>query len=189
MSVYSVDDLDRVVEVEGIPFPEFGVPLPNIFCQEGHLELAYFVSWGGTVYEPGEWPDSNRKVAVVHFPSHVHIFGDPNDEVLNGHPLYERGLSFSRVYEVIHSSWIRQLEKINSVHPNYVPNVNSKLRHFIFTFKESTFECLAREFTVRILEGKYATPAEALLNLIISEEKQKPRVVNHFPGAIEVKEP
>lgn len=68
-------------------------------------------------------------------------FGYPNDEALPGHPLYSRGLSYYGVFEVLGSSWIEQKTVQNRVRFPKTPD--STKRHFIFSFHDSTFECIA----------------------------------------------
>jgi hypothetical protein len=68
-------------------------------------------------------------------------FGYPNDEALAGHPLYKRGLQAYGVFEVLGSSWIQQMTEQNRV--NFPNTSDSEQRHFIFTFHDSTFECVA----------------------------------------------
>ncbi len=69
--------------------------------------------------------------------------GAPNEEAIAGHPLSDRGLEPFAAFEIKQSSWIRQLEKLNSVHPYHDRErfLESK-RHFVFVFHDSTFECL-----------------------------------------------
>jgi len=57
--------------------------------------------------------------------------------------LYQKGLRFYRVYEVQNSSWIRALERMNRVHPKHQSGMFSRYRHFIFTFHDTTLECVA----------------------------------------------
>jgi hypothetical protein len=68
-------------------------------------------------------------------------FGYPNDEALAGHPLYKRGLQAYSVFEVLGSSWIQQMTEQNRV--SFPNTSDSEQRHFIFTFHDSTFECVA----------------------------------------------
>jgi hypothetical protein len=67
-------------------------------------------------------------------------FGYPNDEALGGHPLYRAGLRWYSAYEVIDSSWLAEVNRQNSV--SFPTGKGISRRHFIATFKESTFECL-----------------------------------------------
>ena len=79
---------------------------------------------------------------------YAHMFGPPNDEAFEGHPLAARGLASYAVYEVRRSSWLRRLERMNAVHWNHRPErFLARLRHFVFAFHDATFECIAEGFT------------------------------------------
>jgi hypothetical protein len=54
------------------------------------------------------------------------------------------------------SSWIRSLEEMNRIHPAHSSAMFSQLRHFVFTFKESTFECVAKGFRSKILNRRHS---------------------------------
>ena len=81
-------------------------------------------------------------------------FGYPNDEALSGHPLHGRGLGGYGVYEVRNSSWIRLMTEQNRVAFPKTPD--STQRHFIFTFHDSTFECIARGLRASLSTKPYA---------------------------------
>jgi hypothetical protein len=83
-------------------------------------------------------------LAAVEFAvCHKLIYGHPNDEALNSHSLYGRGLSFYSVHRVINSTRLATLEKENAVHARYNPAEFLKNKeHYIFTFQDSTLECL-----------------------------------------------
>jgi hypothetical protein len=83
--------------------------------------------------------------------------GEPNDEVLHGHPLYGKGLSFYGAFSVENSNWIKELEAINSVHSQYKQEAWKNLKHLILCFHDSTFECVARGF--RVEKWKASIPA------------------------------
>ena len=130
--MYTVDRHDRVEELTDLPHQSTGAPVPLLLAEDGELILAYLVE------------SEADEVAVVEFESvRAHYFGPPNDEALNGHPLYQKGLRFYRVYEVQNSSWIRALERMNRVHPKHQSGMFSRYRHFIFTFHDTTLECVA----------------------------------------------
>jgi hypothetical protein len=67
-------------------------------------------------------------------------FGLPNDEAIGGHPLWGRGLECYDAFEVVNSSWIAEEERRNR---ESFPNSKFDCRHFIFTFHDSCFGCLA----------------------------------------------
>ena len=70
-------------------------------------------------------------------------FGYPNDEALGGHPLYKRGLKFYEIHEVKHSTWVKEKTEQNRV--SFPQTPDSDARHFIITFHDSTFECIAMD--------------------------------------------
>ena len=149
--MYAVDSLDKVLNFEGVPDHSPGAPVPQILANDNSLVLAYAVAPGGEEY------------AVVKFiSSRAHYFGSPNDEALSGHPLAERGLGPYGVFEVRHSSWIRALERMNRVHPSHNASHFGALRHFVFTFHDTTFECVA---DAAVLVAKYSSEIEIVKNL------------------------
>src|SRR6185436_19320826 len=71
-------------------------------------------------------------IALVGFSlCHAFMFGPPNDEAFAGHPLAKRGLTSYGAFLIENSSWIRQLERMNSVHPRHNPERYQKRRHYI----------------------------------------------------------
>src|SRR5262249_45963865 len=111
-----------------------GAPLPLILATEGTFSLCYYLE--------GE----EDRFAVIEFKSVLaHCFGGPNDEALNGHPLYERGLLAYGVFAVFGSAWLRAQGGVNRVHPSHSPAMFAAYRHFIFTFHETPLELLAHD--------------------------------------------
>jgi hypothetical protein len=136
--VYPIDEHDRVVALDGIPTPVTGAPEPVVVADEQAVVVSYVA----------EYP---RKFCFVRFHlAHTHLFGAPNDEALEGHPLWSRGLGFYGVFRVDQSSLIRRLAAMNSVHKRHSYSVFDELVHYIFTFQDSTFECVARSHEVLI---------------------------------------
>jgi hypothetical protein len=158
--VYEVDGLDEVVEVNGAPRPDVGAPLPVVVANEDALLLAYLLNepdpnWDGA-YATVVSPDSvgNAFAVVVFQELSAHMFGPPNDEAFEGHPLASRGLRPYGVFEVRRSSWLRRLERMNSVHPSHNRQrfMDGK-RHYVFAFHDTTFECIAHGFTFEVRRG------------------------------------
>ena len=90
-------------------------------------------------------PEDGETMAVVRFVGcRAHMFGPPNDEAFAGHPLAGRGLRPYGAFLVQNSSWLRGLERMNAVHPRHNPERFRELKHFVLTFHDSTFECIAR---------------------------------------------
>jgi hypothetical protein len=161
--MYEADERDRVLQVDDLPWPEGGAPGPLVFASEHTVWLAYYVApgWRETA------GDSGDRVALVRFRSpRAHFFGPPNDEAIDGHPLARRGLHWDGCFEVIDSSWIRRLERMNRVHPRHSPKRFEADRHFVITFHDSTFECIADAAEAELSEGNQrqrgATPQSAI---------------------------
>ena len=110
---------------------------------------------------------ADAKIVVARFPlCNYFAFGAPNDEALGGHSLYSRGLEHYSVHEVLGSSLIQMLEHRNSVHPRH--DRESYLRdkkHYVFTFQDSTLECVVSEGqwwkpTIKVCDSECAAGEE-----------------------------
>ncbi len=94
-------------------------------------------------------------------------FGYQNDEAIEGHPLYSKGLRAYDIFRVENSEWIKSIERQNQVN---FPNTDYKsLQHFIFTFHDSTFECIAIGLKATLSEKPFKELAESLLGRIMAE--------------------
>lgn len=169
--MYQVGAEDRVVELRDLPQMDTGAPMPAVIANEHVLDLVYLTieidpNWDGS-YSTMVGEDTERdEVACVRFGNAwAHSFGSPGDETLNGHPLWGRGLSPYAASEVHHSSWIRSLERMNSVHSNHTPAMFDGLRHFIFTFHDSTFECVAKGYECRVVSGSMKSVTASLASI------------------------
>lgn len=148
---------EHAIPLDGLPRSDVGAPLPHVLADGRRVLLVYYVAetdpqWDGTsitLVDPAE----NREalLAVVEFTGYVALrMGVPNDEALEGHPLYHRGLEFYDMHLVVNSSWIAELERINSVHPQHEGGWHAWARHYLCTFHDETFECVARDHRVRL---------------------------------------
>lgn len=126
-----------------------------------------------TVAEPRVWADDHKlavtystneeRYAVIRFAScRYFAFGAPNDEALGGHPLAAAGLKYYSVHEIHGSALIRQLERQNSAHPKHSPDLFRDLRHLVFTFQDSTLECV-------VDAGQWSPPPDLTVYKTLSE--------------------
>ncbi len=81
------------------------------------------------------------------------------------HPLAARGLRSHGAFAVTNSSWVRALERLNSVN-NRRPERPQVLRHFVLTFQDSTFECAAVAFEFDLAEGTLSSVMPELLHRV-----------------------
>ncbi len=130
--MYTIDGHDQVRGLADFPQQDVGAPLPLILATEQTFALAYYLN------------GSAERFCVVAFESVLaHYSGGPNGEALRGHPLHARGLGPYAMYEVLESSWLRAMERMNRVHPFHRPAMFEGHRHFIFTFHDTPLELLA----------------------------------------------
>jgi hypothetical protein len=169
--MYTVDDRDRVFELKGVPQSNTGAPLPVVLSDEHRVLLAYLVlepdpTWDGTSPKALS-QNTPGMVALIDFASPcAHFFGPPNDEAFTGHPLAPRGLHPYAAFEVKSSSWVRRLERMNAVHPYHRPELFASLRHFVFSFHDSTFECVADGFQVSIVRGSIRSAVQKMTEML-----------------------
>jgi len=93
------------------------------------------------------WDRNEERKALEFSRCSISKFGYPNDEALGGNRLFEKGLGFYGFFEVVESEWIAELRKGNEVR---FPDFKSfeGQRHFVITFHDCSFECIALSFQV-----------------------------------------
>jgi hypothetical protein len=131
---YAASGQDRAIELTDLPQMDTGAPDPRIVATGGLLAISYATNVGRTELS------FTRPFA--------HYMGPPNDELLHTHPLYERGLRFYAGFEVVNSSWLAEAQARSRRHPQHVDAAWAGRRHFVITFHDETFECLAKGYVV-----------------------------------------
>ena len=93
--------------------------------------------------------------ATITFRSVFAIFlGAPNEEAIERHRLWGRGLKLWTFMEAPNSDWIADLERRNRVHSRHNAEHYRELRHVICVFQDETLECPAHEFHYELEIGK-----------------------------------
>ena len=87
--------------------------------------------------------------------------GAPNDEALENHPLYERGLGFYGVFRVEPSAWGEQLAIVALKKDRAMPP--RQMTHVIVTMQDGTFECVARDVSFETRSGRVRDVAADVL--------------------------
>jgi hypothetical protein len=138
---------DQVVQLDPGWQVDPSVPDPMLVQREDLAALIFHTA-----------PD-RRRVLVVFEDCLISRFGYPNDEGLGGHPLYAKGLTSYAFGEVVNSSWSSTLEEESLP----TSTVMGKERHFIITFHDSMFECLAHEMRWEWVTGSTLDAFRSLL--------------------------
>lgn len=170
--MYVIDGFDRVELLDDLPQSSVGAPCPLVLGDEYTTVVAYYVEspepdWTGERVRVVEPEESAEPAALVRFRGVcAAMFGPPNDEAFHGHPLAGRGLRPYSAAEVHESSWIRTLERMNSVHPDHQPEQYAQLHHFILAFHDSTFECVASGYDFELAGGPLDDLVAQMLTLM-----------------------
>ena len=136
--MYNVDEFDAIIELAEVPKQNSGSPCPIVIAEDWRLALSYW-----EIDDPPCQPTTAPLAVICFRRPYMHLFGPPNEDAISGHPLSGRGLYPGGAFRVDHSSLIRHLARMNSVRPEHSSKTFDFLSHFIFTFHDSTFECVA----------------------------------------------
>lgn len=119
-------------------------PEPVVMSSDTELYVAFFAY---RLVDEEHDKTSEEEIIVIKFQRPFkHTFGLPSNETIGTHPCYPLGLSYCAFYEVKNSYMLRELEAIQKSHDRFNPDDFKKFRHFILTFHDNTFECVAEDF-------------------------------------------
>lgn len=108
--------------------------MPIILANDSTLAFGYSLA-----------DEAEERHAVFRIDFSMLKFGYPNDEALPGHRYAQWGLAYYNAYEVFGSEWIAEIRAANRVaFPNFDGHF-AELRHFIFTFHDTTLEFVSKE--------------------------------------------
>lgn len=163
----------KLHQIDGISIDP-GAPIPKVISSETELYLLFYA---GDEVEPVSSDIESRDVldtgivAVARFGICLTSkFGYPGSEALSGHPYYQHGLKYYSGFWVENSDWIEDLKKIDRVHPYHSPSKFKKFKHYVFTFHDTMFECIAQEFEIKYETRPLFELAELALNELVRKE-------------------
>lgn len=151
---------------------EPNAPMPHVLASEGQTYLMYVVQ------EDANWDGTSAKlsIALVNFiDCYAWKYGGPNVDVLSGHPLWGRGLEPNAAHVIAHSRWLAQEEKINQVHPNYNPDRWKTWKHYLLSFRDETFECVASDYQIELFRASLGQVAQIAHLRLFANEKEEAR--------------
>ncbi len=145
-------DRDRLVRLKDIPRCDAGSPCPAVVADEQLAHLSFYSA-----------AEEDMAVIVTFWAAADLRFGSPGESALEDHALNARGLRPGKAYEVLRSSWLgnrraqaaeRSIEAVEDL---------KRLRHYVFSFHDSLFECLSEGYTVKEVPGP--TPLKLAVEL------------------------
>jgi hypothetical protein len=96
-------------------------------------------------------PDERGRSVLFRFRSVIETrFGGLNDELLDEHPLFGKGLDVVGFYIVRNSSWKESMGKAMSHHSGFDSTAWSDLNHYLFRDKGGELGCLAKGFDWKV---------------------------------------
>lgn len=157
----------KLHQIENIKI-DSGVPLPVVLSNDNNVYLLYYKPInlespdGLPIKIDGKSYDELMMDVVTFKRCMLYKFGFPDDEALHSHPFYKFGLEPYSAHYLEKSPWIDEFIKMESKHPSFKPDKFNGLKHYIFTFHDSTFECIAMDFSLQEKNGKRT---DLILNL------------------------
>lgn len=167
---------ETAVLIDWRPKWDIGAPLPHVLASGLQTFLIYRISepdpaWDGSyanVVDPTS--DSHEPLAIVEFKRcYAHKFGGHNDEVIEGHPLYGKGLQPYAAHEVVNSRWLAAEQAINSIHGGYRPETWTKLKHYLLELHDENFECLAEGYEIQLARCSFRNGADWVVGRLFEE--------------------
>lgn len=115
-----------------------GAPEPILIANGNFLSLSFYIE------------SDDEKTCTLLFRNYNYFrLGMPGNETLYGHPYKNLGLESHSFFELRDSDLIKNLRNISSVHPRHNPNNWLDMKHFILTFHDNMFECVAQDFEIK----------------------------------------
>lgn len=145
---------------------DYGAPSPLIVANESNLVIAFYTTSEIASYELHE-RNACQDIGVVSIKFEgclQYSFGIPGNESIYGHPYWKLGMRPASFYELKDSDWIESLKNIEQVHPSYDLKSWASYKHYILTFHDNMFQCVARDWVSRIEDKAMAQVAERILH-------------------------
>jgi hypothetical protein len=131
---------DTAVFLNSVPRSAVNASEPFVVANERRVAVAYRLD-EAEFERFGPFSEGDDPFCVVLFSEAVfHQFGPPNDGDLDAHPLTQHGLRRYSGHEIEHSSLV--LDSWGQA------ALTDGWRHYVFTFQDSTYECVAADCTV-----------------------------------------
>ncbi len=147
----------KLVQIKDQFNMDTGAPDPMFFSAGNKTFVVFF----GTLTQDHETRDLNT--VMIEFTGCIKSsFGLPNNEILHGHPYYSLGLRSYGFYEIENSDLLMQIIEMQSLHAEFDLGKWKFYKHYIITFHDELFECIAREFFVSRGDRHY----QQLFNII-----------------------
>lgn len=157
----------KLNEISGLLSIDVGVPAPTIISNDSNLYLMFYSNGEDISTEALQERNSvyDRGIYILKFNLFLNYkFGMPSNEIIIGHPYSKLGLQPYSFYQLEDSDWIKKLMKIDSVHPYYDKKKWVIYKHYILTFHDNMFECIAKDFEISEESSSVYKQAHTIIN-------------------------
>ncbi|MBD1432702.1 hypothetical protein H8B06_07700 [Sphingobacterium sp. DN00404] len=156
----------ELIEIKGLFEMDFGSPSPTILSNDNELFIAFYADRQNSSTIPQERNIiHDTGIFALKFKVYLkYAFGLPGEETIQGHPYSKLGMKSYSFYELKNSELIKSLQDIEKVHPQYNPKKWEMYRHYILTFHDNMFECIAQDFEIREENTSLYNQAAVMLN-------------------------
>lgn len=156
----------ELIEIEGLFIMDSGAPSPTIISNDSDLYVSFYVNkeYTSEILLRRNSISDNGVISIKFNRFQKYTFGSPSDELIHGHPYYKLGLRSYSFYELKDSDLIKSLQEISKAHVYYSPNGWEKYKHYILTFHDNMFECVALDFEIREEETTLYNHVASILN-------------------------
>ena len=156
----------ELIEIKGLFEMDYGAPSPTILSNDNELFIAFYADKESTSIIPQERNTIyDTGIFALKFKQYLkYTFGIPGNETIPGHPYSKLGMRSCSFYELKNSDLIQSLQDIEKVHPQYSAEKWKMYKHYILTFHDNMFECIAQDFEIREENTSLYNQATVMLN-------------------------
>ena len=140
-----------------------GAPEPIILSNDTSIIINFYAEITGDVSESEE---QIITLKFIHYSKFT--FGMPGNETIHGHPYSKLGMESFSFYELKDSDLIRDLKNISKIHPYFKSESWMDAKHYIITFHDNMFECIAQNFEIQYGCESIYHKANTLINELIT---------------------
>lgn len=148
----------KLIEKNGFFNIDYGAPLPIIISSDNDLYISFYVD------DSSETEFKEKRLVMKFNLCLKYTFGMPGNETIYGHSYSKLGLESGAFYELKNSDLIEQLKEIDKIHSYYNHDKWKMYKHYILTFHDNMFECVAIDF--EILKEDESQLKEILNNIL-----------------------
>lgn len=157
----------ELIEIKGLFSMDKGAPCPMIISNDTEMFIIFYTDMEDflEIHERNTIYDS--VIVVLNFERYIkYTFGMPGNETIQGHPYSKLGMKSYSFYELRNSDLIERLREVDKMHPYYNPDKWKKYKHYILTFHDNMFECIAHSFTINEKHTSLYNQASSILTKI-----------------------